>query len=130
MRSTDSDDELEIFTHWQVITGHKAAKYTKKRKQNVRARLKEGYSVQQIKLAINGVLLSPHHQGKNANGTIYDDLELICRDGEHLEKFERFANGDGVRGSPNGRFSQTRNTANNDSVIDQWVQKGATVEQQ
>jgi len=63
----------------------------RRRVGKVRARLAEGYSEEQIQVAIRGCAASPWHMGDNPRGIRYDDLELICRDGEHLRKFAEIA---------------------------------------
>lgn len=39
--------------------------------------------------AIRGCLVSPFHQGQNARGKKYDDIELILRDSTKIENFCR-----------------------------------------
>jgi len=85
--STNADVRL-VFDHWVLVmkkTGQ--AKLTKKRSSCVTARLREGYTTDQLKSAIDGCARSPHHMGQNDTGTVYDDLELICRSGEKVEHF-------------------------------------------
>ena len=65
-----------------------------KRDKAVKARLKEGYTVDQIKLAILGCSMTPHNMGQNDNNKKYNDLELICRDGTNVERFAGNANPD------------------------------------
>lgn len=83
-----SNQVSEIFEHWKARLKHPNAKLTSERRRLVEARLKkDGYTVDQIKQAIDGCSRSVFHQGGNQHGTIYDDLSLICRDGTHLERF-------------------------------------------
>lgn len=82
-----SSDVARIFNHWQSALNHPTAKLTNERKRKVEARLKEGYSVAQIIEAIDGCASSPFHRGQNAEGQVWDDLELICRTGSKLEGF-------------------------------------------
>ena len=77
----------ETFHYWRKVMGHPKAKLTADRRQKVRARLKEGYSLEDIRKAVDGCKASPHHMGQNDTGTIYDDLTLICRTGSKLEFF-------------------------------------------
>ena len=78
----------EIFSHWTTVMGKNArAKLTDKRKRCIQARLKEGYSVEDIKHAIDGCARSAYHMGQNDSGTVYDCLTLICRSGEKVEQF-------------------------------------------
>lgn len=82
-----SDAEV-VFEFWKSHLSHPSAKFTKKRRENVRARLTiEKYSVEDLQNAIRGCGVSPHNQGANDRGDVYDDLELICRSGEKVERF-------------------------------------------
>ena len=82
------DQVKEVFDHWITTMGKTSqAKLTDMRKKCVEARLKEGYTVDQIKQAIEGCAKSPHHMGQNDSGTVYDDLTLICRSGDKVEQF-------------------------------------------
>ena len=78
----------DVFNYWRLTTG-KAGNVilNEKRKKAVKARMKEGYSVEDIKQAILGCTMTPHNMGDNDNRKVYDDLELICRDGSQLERF-------------------------------------------
>jgi len=78
---------VEVFDHWRAAMGHMDAKLTPKRARLVAARLKEHYSVATLKRAIDGCRASAFHMGANDRGARYDDLTLICRDGEHVEQF-------------------------------------------
>lgn len=76
----------EIFAHWQAATGRPGARLGKDRAAKIAARLREGYTPEQIKDAISGYAASKFHRGENDQGTRYDTLELICRNGEKLER--------------------------------------------
>jgi len=78
-----------VFDQWVSIMGKnpKQAKLTPKRKRLVEARLAEGYTEQMLLEAIQGCKDSPHHQGDNDRNQVYNSLDLICRDGEHVEQF-------------------------------------------
>lgn len=76
-----------VFDHWRKVMGHPDAKAVAKRRKAVAARLKEGYTVEQLKAAIDGCSKTPHNMGQNDRHERYDDLELICRDGAHVERF-------------------------------------------
>jgi len=77
----------EIFQYWRMVMGKgPRVQKTKERVSRVKARLKK-YTPEEIKQAIDGCKRSAHHQGQNDTGTIYDDLELICRTDTKLEKF-------------------------------------------
>lgn len=80
-----------VFEHWKAKTGYRRAKLTPKRARAVRNRLRDGYSVEELRRAVDGCLVTPHNAGQNERGERYDDLELICRDGEHVERFMRNA---------------------------------------
>jgi len=97
-----TDAATEVFTYWQkVMKKPPTSRLTDDRRKAVSARLKDGYSVAQIKRAIDGCSKTPHNCGENANHTRYDDLELICRNGSNLERF--IANAESNGRSSNGR---------------------------
>lgn len=82
-----SSDAQRLFEYWQVVMKKEKAKLTSKRKNCILARLREGYSVDQISMAIDGCMSSPYHMGQNDGGTLYNDLTLICRSGDKVESF-------------------------------------------
>lgn len=87
-----SSEGDQVFAEWKRVFGKTAgAIFTSEREKKVKARLKEGYTLERLFKAIRGCKSSPHHMGQNDTGTVYDDLELICRDGKHVETFEGFA---------------------------------------
>lgn len=72
-----------VFSFWKEVfkktdrTQLKGVRQTK-----ISARLKEGYSVDEIKQAIKNVSCSQYHIDAG-----YTDIELICRDQSHLDKY-------------------------------------------
>lgn len=84
-------DQNKVFEHWQVVHGKQQAKLIKNRLSKINARFKEGYTVEQLNLAIDGCKLSSFHMGQNDKGTPYNDLTTILRDGAQVEKFIELA---------------------------------------
>jgi hypothetical protein len=83
---------VEVFEHWRDRMRKDARTLcSPKRRKRIEERLEEGWSVEELKLAIDGCAVTPHNQGQNERGEKYDDLELICRDAEHVERFMRNA---------------------------------------
>lgn len=83
--------EAAVFAYWQTTLGHPTAKFGGKRERAVKARLADGYTVEQLKQAVDGCSRTPHNMGQNDRGERYDDLELICRDTSHVDRFIRNA---------------------------------------
>jgi uncharacterized phage protein (TIGR02220 family) len=77
----------EVFTYWQDVMGHSDSRLGKDRVRVIEARLKEGYTVDQIKAAVDGCKASAWHMGENERRKRYDGLELICRSAEKLDAF-------------------------------------------
>lgn len=82
-----SVDVQEVFDYWKQVLNHPQAKLDAKRAKVIGARLADGYTVGDLCRAIDGCCKSPHHMGQNASRTVYDDIELICRDGSHVDGF-------------------------------------------
>lgn len=76
-----------VFEEWKSTLKHPNSKLDKKRLQRINARLKEGFTVEQLKLVPHGVLKSPYHLGDNPTKTKYDGIETVFRDAAQVEKF-------------------------------------------
>ncbi len=107
---TDTDTEQKhyreqvhsVFDFWlEIMAKGGNTKLTPERKSKIKARLREGYSVDEIKQAIVNCSKSEFHMGVNDNGRKYDDLTLILRNGAKLEEF-RDLSGAGQQ-KPQGR---------------------------
>jgi uncharacterized protein YdaU (DUF1376 family) len=86
------DPTYPLFEYWRDVMGKGAGtKPTRGRIDKIKARLKDGYTPEQIKLAIDGCRKSDYHMGKNDSGKRYDCLTLICRSAEKLEQFIGYA---------------------------------------
>lgn len=83
----DADQVLQVFQHWKDTMGHKRARMDLKRAQVIRDRLRDGYSVEDLTLAIDGNAASDWHQGNNDRRMKYDAIELILRDAAHVDRF-------------------------------------------
>lgn len=78
------DPVKDLFAYWQTRCEHPDAKFSSDRRTKIAARLKDGYTDEQIRLAINGAALAPTI---GDNGVVHDDIELICRSGAKLDSF-------------------------------------------
>jgi hypothetical protein len=81
------DDASEIFEFWCITMDKKKSAFSPTRKKKVLDRIKEGYTIEEIKTAILNCSTTPHNMGNNENSKEYNDLELICRSPEKLEQF-------------------------------------------
>lgn len=87
---TDYNDQIqEVWDHYlKTFDGFfTRLTLTKDRKTKIRARLAEGYTVEDIKRAISNIRQSPFHCGENDNGKFYADIIFICRNGSKLEEW-------------------------------------------
>ncbi len=89
-------DAKTVFDFWHsTMQKPKSVKATPGRMKVIKARLKD-YSVEHLKTAIVGCTKSAHHMGKNPQsnpeGRIYDDLTLIMRNPENVDRFMSYAN--------------------------------------
>ena len=83
-----SSESLEIFEHWKKILNHPDAKFDKARKIKIEQALAgHGYTVEELKKAIEGNKKSAWHQGVNPGGVLYHSISLIFRNPEKIETF-------------------------------------------
>jgi hypothetical protein len=84
-----SDQLMEVFNFWIAELRHGSPTrivLSDKRRRKIEQALKL-YDVQTCKDAILGCKQSDFHMGRNGVGKKYDDIELILRDPEHVERF-------------------------------------------
>jgi hypothetical protein len=84
--SPRSKEIAAVFERWRSAMNKPEAKLTPKRRRLIEARLKDS-TLDEILAAVAGCAASAWHMGANQSGTRYDDLTLICRDREHIERF-------------------------------------------
>lgn len=113
-------EQLAAVWFFWLETMHKNAnaRLSPKRGRAILDRLRGvcGFSVGELNEAIVGCTKSANHNGtkQGGDGTVYDDIELICRDDDQVEKFRghyeawKATNGTGNTGGrtdPAGKFS-------------------------
>jgi uncharacterized phage protein (TIGR02220 family) len=79
-RRTTSPDEVEVdrvAQYWTQSTGRTAKSLTERRLGLIRARLRDGWSVEQLEQAVDACLRSDWHTGNNPNGLVYTDTAHI-----------------------------------------------------
>lgn len=87
--SAKANLSLELFKYWRDVMGKdiSTSKLTPRRDKAIKARLNQGYTFEQIKAAIDGCRNDPFSMGQNKRQKPFNDIELICRNGEKLESF-------------------------------------------
>jgi hypothetical protein len=94
----DTDLSRQLFDFWKQLTGRNGStQFTPKRRKATKARLQDS-TLDELRAAIAGCAASDWHQkrGKHANrdGKIEDDLALIFRNRDNVERFAKMAPGD------------------------------------
>lgn len=82
----------QVFDHWLEVRreyvpdarapGSGGPKLTPERRRKIAARLKGGFTVDDLKLAVEGIFCSTFNVEKN-----FTDIELVCRDAVHVERY-------------------------------------------
>lgn len=76
-----------IFDYWKQEMNHSRAKLDKKRENKIIQAIKLGYSIDELKQAIDGCKKTPFNMGQNDRNQRFDDIELILRDATHIDRF-------------------------------------------
>lgn len=84
---TVSQTVRDVFAYWQEVMASPRSMLDAKRTRLIKAALTLGYTVDDLKRAIRGCSVTPHNMGMNERGQKYNDLALIMRDAEHIERF-------------------------------------------
>ena len=100
----------ELFAYWRERCGHPNALPSDNRKRKVKARLREGYTAEQIRCGIDGAAKAPF---VSDDGRRHDDLELICRNASKLDSFIERGVKAAERDDPDwlGKLNATRQAA-------------------
>lgn len=100
---------LRLFEFWRERCGKGAnTKPTPERLRAVSARLRDGYTEADIRLAIEGAAVGAFETDE---GRRFDDLTLICRNGAKLEDFRERAGGEAVDVIANPRLRELEEDA-------------------
>jgi len=91
-RHPQSKEITALIDRWRVGTQHPKAKHSRDRLEIIKARLKDGYSLEQLELAIDGIACFAFvvngqrvREGKPSNR--HDSLSLALKGGENTERF-------------------------------------------
>jgi hypothetical protein len=77
----------QVFDYWRDKLHPAATVFDKDTRKKVQERIDEGFTVEQLRTAVDGCKSNPHNQGVNDRGKRYDALELICRTGANVNRF-------------------------------------------
>lgn len=78
---------VEVFEHWKSAMGHPGSRLGPDKERRIKARLKEGYSVEQLCGAIDGALRDEFLMGRDPKSPRkYDGIETLLRDGSQVER--------------------------------------------
>ena len=75
-----------VFKSWQTVLNHHRSVLDNKRTTKIKQALKN-YTIEELTQAFWGCKKSPFHMGDNDRNQKYDDITLILRDAEHIERF-------------------------------------------
>lgn len=91
-----------VFAAWVESTGRSRVRLDDRRRKLIRIALRD-YPMEDVLAAVDGWRHSAHHRGENDRATVYNDLSLLLRNGETIERFRDYSlgvlNGRGERGS-------------------------------
>jgi hypothetical protein len=82
----DQTQIKEVFDFWVLTFSKKRVALDEKRRQAIGAAIYD-YGLDACRDAIIGCSHSDFHMGRNKNNKVYNDIELILRDSEHIERF-------------------------------------------
>lgn len=84
--SRDSAAVRLVFDCWREVHGHPDAKLVADRRAKIQARLRDGYTPEQLCEAVRAAKLDPFLMGENDRHTVYDDLASLLKSGSKVEK--------------------------------------------
>lgn len=86
-----NDAIVEVYNHWRTTLGkHANTTLTRARRTKIIDALRH-FDADTVYAAIDGIVLSDWHMGRNPAGKRYDDLTVILRDAAQIERFSALA---------------------------------------
>jgi hypothetical protein len=87
-RPDSGNNVYAVFKHYWHAHLHpmRQPKPASKTWRAIAARLRDGWSIEELCMAVDGYHLDPWHQGKNDEGKQHLELELSMRDDEHVTR--------------------------------------------
>lgn len=108
-----------VFSHWQAEHHHPNAKLDEKRRKRIKARLAEGFTVDELCRAICGAKGDSWLMGKNPSKKLYDGIDTILRDAAQVERLRDLAGDEHAMAVAQGQYSAT--TARNLETLQRWA---------
>lgn len=96
---------LEVFEGWKRDTGHSNAVLDAKRAKRIEARLRQGFTPDQLVTAIGHRRNDPFLMGQNDGGRVFDGIETLLRDAAQVERLLGLTQP--MQAKPNGRAYPT-----------------------
>ena len=81
---------VQVFRTWVASTGRSDRTLLDPKRQRLIVRALAAYELIDVLDAVDGWRFDAHHRGENDRGRPYNDLGLILRDPEHIERFRDF----------------------------------------
>ena len=96
-----SEDIQQVFDHWVTVCRptHRVQPVLSEKRRRKIAEAIRLYGTETCIQAIDGITYSDFHMGANNRGKKYDDIELVLRDAEHIERFAELYHDQQNRGS-------------------------------
>ncbi len=93
----------QVFEAWKASTKRTGAtKLDRSRSRLIGDALRD-YPLEDVLDAVRGWEHSPYHRGENPEGKTWNDLGLLLRNAEHIERFRDLARGPRLTRQPNGK---------------------------
>ena len=91
-RRSEAEDVDDVLRHWAAESYHgRPPKLTTKRRKRVSDRLREGFTVEDLKLACDGAAHDDWLMGRKQGSPGYRDVETILRDAGQVERLRDLA---------------------------------------
>lgn len=84
-KAEEAEVVAKIFAFWKQEHGHPRAKLDRKRRNRIKARLREGFTPRELCIAIRAAKKDRFLMGENETGTVYDGIQTLLRDAAKVE---------------------------------------------
>lgn len=82
---------VQVFEAWKASTKRTAATVLDGPRTRLITAALKSYPIEDVLDAVRGWEHSPHHRGENSDGRVYNDIGLLLRNAENIERFRDYA---------------------------------------
>jgi hypothetical protein len=77
----------QVFDHWKTVMEKDRSRFTAEKRRHIEARLREGFTVEELKQVVTAAKNDPFTMGDNDRNKAFNEIDNLYRNATRVEKF-------------------------------------------